>query len=383
MNTPPAPSGSSATAAPAVLPAARLLDPATDLDDWDALAVEGRGGHIFQSRAWAAHRARRSWRPRYMATDDGGRVLALVRSWRGIPGGGGAYLPRGPVPSPGADVAGRLLAATHTLAGEGIDVVAADPEVPADDESYRVRLAAAGFHPIEELQPSRHRLSVALPEGTDETAAFGGIARSTRQRIRAAERAGVIVVRHDARAAGDPGEGFEAPDEPVAATLERFATMLEATGDRRGFRFDRAGFGEWWTAAYAAGHLVALEARHDGAPIAGLLLYRHGERLSTAHSADRAETRREHPGVLHLLRWRALQLALREGRRELDLGGVDVAGARRPPVEGEPTWGLYQHKLAFGARWVEQVGAHELVLRGWRYGVGRLTGRLAGSVGRR
>jgi lipid II:glycine glycyltransferase (peptidoglycan interpeptide bridge formation enzyme) len=128
---------------------------------------------------------------------------------------------------------------------------------------------------------------------------------------------------------------------------------------------------------------VVLEARYDGDPIAGLLLYRHGERLSTAHSADRAETRREHPGALHLLRWRALQLALREGRRELDLGGVDVAGARRPPVEGEPTFGLYQHKLAFGARWVEQAGAREIVLRGWRYGLGRLTGRLAAVADRR
>jgi hypothetical protein len=45
-------------------------------------------------------------------------------------------------------------------------------------------------------------------------------------------------------------------------------------------------------------------------------------------------------------------------------------------------WGLYQHKVSFGARWVEQAGAQELVLRGWRYGLGRLTGRAA-ALGRR
>ena len=190
-------------------------------------------------------------------------------------------------------------------------------------------------------------------------------------------------MRHDRRLVDAPGDGFVGATEEVDVTLGRFATMLEATGDRRGFRFDRAGFLAWWAAAHAAGHLIVLEARHDDEPLAGLLLYRHGDRLSTAHSADRADIRREHPGALHLLRWRAVQLALREGRTELDLGGVDVPGARRPPVEGEPMWGLYQHKLSFGARWIEQVGAQERIVRGWRYGLGRVTGRLAATAGRR
>lgn len=363
-------------------PIARSLDPTAGLGDWDSVAVDAPGGHVFQSRAWATHRARRGWRPRYWALDDGGRVLALVRPWVGLPGGG-AYLPRGPVPSPAADVAGRLLAVADGLASEGVDVLTADPEIPASDEAYRDRLTSAGFHPIEELQPSRHRLALALPGDGDEAQVWSGIGRSTRQRIRGAERAGLRIVRHDRRLLDAPGDGFVAATEGVDVTLGRFAAMLEATGDRRGFRFDRAGFLAWWAAAHAAGHLIVLEARHNDEPLAGLLLYRHGERLSTAHSADRADTRREHPGALHLLRWRAVQLALREGRTELDLGGVDVPGARRPPVEGEPMWGLYQHKLSFGARWIEQAGAQERIVRGWRYGLGRVTGRLAATAGRR
>ena len=90
----------------------------------------------------------------------------------------------------------------------------------------------------------------------------------------------------------------------------------------------------WWVQALAAGHLVYLEAREgsvDGDVLGGLVLYRHGRRLSTAHSADRAERRHDHPGAMHLLRWRAIELALAERRTEMDLGGVDVAGARRPP----------------------------------------------------
>jgi hypothetical protein len=32
----------------------------------------------------------------------------------------------------------------------------------------------------------------------------------------------------------------------------------------------------------------------------------------------------------------------------MDLGGVDVAGARTEPQEGDPLYGLYQHKQSFG-----------------------------------
>ncbi len=140
----------------------------------------------------------------------------------------------------------------------------------------------------------------------------------------------------------------------------------------------------WWRRALAAGHLVYLEVHEgsaDGDVLGGLVLYRHGNRLSTAHSADNAERRRDHPGTMHLLRWRAIQLAVSEGRTEMDLGGVDLPGARRPPTPGEPTFGLYEHKRSFGARWVDLAGARERVARPWRYQAGRVTGRLARVAG--
>ncbi len=83
------------------------------------------------------------------------------------------------------------------------------------------------------------------------------------------------------------------------------------------------------------------------------------------------------PGTIHLLLWRALQLAVREGRTELDLGGVDVAGARHEPRAGEPMFGLYEFKRAFGGRWVELSGAHERVLRPGRRRAGLALQRAA------
>jgi len=367
-----------------------------ELADWDRVAVEAPGGHIYQSRAWADHRATSGWRPRYLATDDGGRVLALERRWPLI-GGGSAYTPRGPAPVDGlggADLAARQIVVAETLAGAGIDVVAADPEVPATDTPFLDAIRAAGFAPIEEIQPSRHRITLPLDD-VDEGLAFGHVAKSTRQRIRSAEASGLRVVRHDVRAeAVGVGDGFARPAEPTRVALDRFYDLLLATGERRQFTFGpRDSFTSWWERAHAAGHLVYLEVCEGeddpdavspaaGGPLAGLILYRHGGRLSTVHSGDRAETRRQHPGALHLARWRAIQLAIREACTEMDLGGADVAGARRRPVEGEPMWGLYQHKLSFGGQWLELAGAHERVIRPRRYAVGRATSRVARLIRR-
>jgi lipid II:glycine glycyltransferase (peptidoglycan interpeptide bridge formation enzyme) len=354
--------------------------------DWDARTVEAAGGHVYQSRAWAEHRRATGWRPRYLVGDDGARTLALTRRWPFV-GGGSAYLPRGPVPQ-GADPAGlgaRLIAIAGALAAEGNDVVAADPEVPDEERAFRTAIEAAVFHPIEEIQPSRHRVSLPLPSAGDEAAVFEGISKSTRQRIRGAEKAGVVVVRHDTAGENDV-EGFVAPVEPADTALDRFYDLLLETGERRDFSFGpRSSFVAWWRAAHAAGHLVYLEARADeptGDPLAGLILYRHGGRLSTVHSGDHASSRTSHPGALHLLRWRAIQLAFREGCAEMDLGGVDVAGSRDEPKEGDPLYGLYQHKRSFGGQWLALTGAHERVYDAPGYQIGRVARRLARLVRR-
>jgi lipid II:glycine glycyltransferase (peptidoglycan interpeptide bridge formation enzyme) len=55
---------------------------------------------------------------------------------------------------------------------------------------------------------------------------------------------------------------------------------------------------------------------------------------------------------------------------------VDLVGARRPPISGEPMYGLYEHKRSFGATWVELTGAHERAIRPRRYALGRALSRV-------
>ena len=357
---------------------------AAELTDWDERTVDVRGGHVYQSRAWAEHRVRAGWQADHLLFDDGFAALVLRRGWPWI-SGWSAYLPRGPVGGgePPGQTAERLGAIVEWLAEREVAVVASDAEIPAAS-GYPARVTELGFHPIEEIQPSRHRISLPLA-GRSEDEVFGSVSKSTRQRIRKAEREVEFVVRHDGRVPpSGVGEGFDKPSEPSQVALDRFYDLLLETGERKHFTFGpREAYLDWWQAALRAGHLIYLEAWSiSGAPAGGLILYRHGERLSTVHSGDSVDERTLAPGAMHLLRWRAIQLALREGRSEMDLGGADVAGARHEPREGDEMWGLYQHKVSFGGQWLELTGAHERVLDANRYRLGRLAARAARLIGR-
>lgn len=355
-----------------------------ELADWDRHTVDPPGGHVYQSRAWAEARGRRGWRPRFVVIDEAHRALVLTRPFP-IIGGASAYVPRGPI----ADVhesdtaiAARTIELAAWLGTQGVDVVATDAELPIELAGVADALRPAGFHRIPEIQPSRHRVSLELLD-RDEARIRAGVSRSTRQRIDAAEATGVSVQRHDTGGWAGDAPLFAAPDRPLDEALDEFATLLERTGDRRGFRFGpRDAFIDWWRTGVAAGHVIHLEARDAGRTLGGLLLYRHGRRLSTVHSADAAGARDTHPGVMHLLRWRAIQLAIREDRDEMDLGGVDVGPDHREPVTGDAMAGLYEHKRSFGATWVEMIGAHERVIRPWRYGLGRLAAKATRVAGR-
>src|SRR5262249_10250399 len=118
----------------------------------------------------------------------------------------------------------------------------------------------------------------------------------------------------------------------------------------------------------------------DGTPLGAASFHRHGDRLSYALSGEDTAARRDHPGATRLLLWRAIRVAMAEGRTRMDLGGVDVRGARRRPQPNEPEHGMLTFKESFGARWIEMTGAHERVVRPARYLAGRVIDRAARLV---
>lgn len=371
---------------------ARLATPA-ELVDWDAHTVASPNGHVYQSLAWGEYRAAHGRPVWHVVFDDGFRMLVVGRD-RPVVGGGWAYATRGPIPDEHAVLtATRAAAAAELLANEGLDSFTVDGETPAGSGLGRF-LEARGFKPVEEVQASRHRMDVNLgpvdSHNSDEKTIFGSFGATTRNNIRQAERHGLRVKRLDAgggRAEYEdesPGilEGVEevglANAEDTERMLRGFYVMLDATAERRGFALaSEDAFLDWSKRALAAGHMFYLQADHDvDGPVAGAVFYRHGHRLTYSLAGDRAELRKAHPGAVRLLVWRGIQVALDERRLSVDLGGIDTEGARERPNKGDPTYGMYQFKESFGARWVDLTGAHQRTMRPIRNLAGRLVGRL-------
>jgi peptidoglycan pentaglycine glycine transferase (the first glycine) len=301
-----------------------------------------------QGTVWADHRRAAGQRPLFVTFSDGRGALVLSRRQRPV----GTFVTSRKGPIHAGDAPEQVAARAHALAvlmrERGGSLLYVDPEIDRSS-AYADAMAGAGFEITDPAEPSVHVMRLPFGAGVTEAALFESFAKSAKQRIRAAEKAGVTV-RDD--------EGGQA--------LGAFAALLAERSDDLGVAL-RPEFGSlpFSGRLIAAGQARLYLAEHDGEMLGGLLVYLQAGTLATIYSADRAELRRAYPGVMHVLRWRAIRDALAMGAPWIDLGGVDLPGHRLPPGPDEPSYGLYEHKRSFGAIWVEREQARRAVLRPW------------------
>jgi len=315
--------------------------------DWDARVVAAPGGHVMQGTAWADHRRSQGADPRFVTFSDGHGVLAVLRHQPLSPGSI-ATVRRGPVHAGGsaADLAAHVRILGAALGDAGARELFVDPELDADP-AYDLAMDALGAKVTEEYQPSIHVMRLPLPAGTTEASIWDAVAKTTRQRVRGAERVGTLVRRDE-----------------TGELLDAFGELLVERADALGIAMrPELGYLGAWRRLLAAGQARLLVAEHDGQLAGGLLIFLQGGMHSTAYSADRASLRRELPGTMHLVRWTAIRDAIAEGATAIELGGVDLPGHREPPGTDDPNHGLYMHKSSFGAHWVVRTPARRLVLR--------------------
>ena len=316
---------------------------------WDASTVAAPGGHVMQGTAWAEHRRSQGGEPRFVEFDDGRAALVILRRSPGLPGAT-ASVRRGPVHAGDGPerLAARSAALVEHLRGMGVRDVFVDPELDADP-AYEAAMDRLGFTVAAEVQPSIHVMRLTFPPGATEESLLATVSKSSRQRVRAAEKAG-ITVRHD----------------PTGERMEDFGELLVERADDLGIAMrPELGYMAAWRRLLSAGQARMLVAEHDGELLGGLLLYLQGGMHSTAYSADRAASRRRFPGTMHLVRWTVIREALAGGVTAVELGGVDLPGHRDPPGRDEPNHGLFEHKRSFGAEWVVRTPAPRIVLRPW------------------
>ena len=230
----------------------------------------------------------------------------------------------------------RLAAPRDRWLGDGAST--SSPPTPRSRPRRRASAALeAGGLPRPSRRSSRRATGSAWPAPAAPMTrrSVRGIAKSTRQRVARRRALGVVVVA-TTRPAGTAATRFEGPDRPPRPRPSATGSRPLLGGPASGAASVRAreAFIDWWRGAQAAGLLVYLEARDDRRGDVSA-----GSSCTATATASRRSTRPtppgvrdSHPGVMHLLRWRAIQLAIREGRTEMDLGGVDVGPDHREPA---------------------------------------------------
>jgi lipid II:glycine glycyltransferase (peptidoglycan interpeptide bridge formation enzyme) len=311
--------------------------------DWDDAAARSPWGHVLQSSVWAAERERQGWHAEYVRLGDP-LPLALVL-WKDAPLGQRiAYVPRGPIVAPG-DGAGllRALERLAEIARERRAVfLKVDPELESAFAGEPLR-ASSFVRSSQDIQPVLATLEIDL--GPDEDALLSGMDKDTRWSVRQGPKRGVSVA--------------EVSDD---AGLRAFYDLYALTGQRADFitrTWDY--YRSVWRALIDARLATLRLAYVDGAPVAGAMTWRCGERVVYQTGATNDAARKTH--AAYTLVWECIIGAKREGAKRFDLGGIPTDVERKD----DPMYGPYLFKRGFGGAVRHWVGAHDAVPRPLAY----------------
>lgn len=310
---------------------------------WDDAAARSPWGHVLQSSVWASERERQGWRAEYVRIGDPLPVALVL--WKDAPLGQRiAYVPRGPIVAPG-DSAGlrRALTRLADIARERRAVfLKVDPELESSFAAEAMRDAGFARSP-QDIQPVLATLELDL--APDEEALLAGMEKDTRWSVRQGPKRGVSV--------------SEVSDD---AGLRAFYDLYALTGRRADFitrtwEYYRA----IWRALIEARLATLRLASVEGAPVAGAMTWRCGERAVYQTGASNDAARKSH--AAYGLLWECIIGAKREGAKRFDLGGIPTDVERKD----DPMYGPYLFKRGFGGVTRHWVGAHDAAPRPLAY----------------
>jgi len=348
-------------------PALPAVSPVHDPAAWDAALLTLPSPHILQSWAWGDTKAQTGWAARRLLWTEDERPVAaaslLVRRLGARLPAAVAYAPRGPLLDwRDVKLAETVLSGLEAEARRaGALFVKVDPEVRSDTAEGRAIMALLdrrGWVAAREQIQFRNTMISDLAPDLDSILAV--MKPKWRYNIRLAERRGVIV------------------RDGSAADLPQFYAMYVETGERDGFLvrpFDY--YRRIWERFLSEGLAHILVAEVEGAPVAGLILFRFGATAWYFYGASTAKERGLMPN--HALQWAAMRWAKDAGCIRYDWWGApDVLD------EADPMWGVYRFKQGFGGEFSPGIGAWDFPTSqtGYRLYTGAMP-RLLGLARRR
>lgn len=327
--------------------------PVIEIDDgeaWNELVLASPRPHLLQSYEWGELKAEFGWKPVRLALEEGGDPRAGAQLLlRRLPGGGFAYVPRGPCLAPQEEGAlAELLPALQERArGEGAIFTRLEPDWEKQEAAFP--LGDYGFAPVRDCIQPRSSIHIDLTRSLEEILA--GMKPKTRYNVRLAARKGVVCIRG----------GVE--------DIPSFYRCLETTGKRDGFPIHTLEYYQRaWQLFAPQGGAILLLARYQGQLLAGLVAFAFGGWAYYLYGASSDRHRNLMPD--HLLQWEAMKWAKEQDCRTYDLWGVPAEAGKEETgdvAERGGLWGVYRFKRGFGGRLVRYAGAYDSVHSPLRY----------------
>ena len=308
---------------------------------WEAF-VDGRpDGGFLQSWRWGALKSRYGWRAIRLGLPRGDGSLAagaqvLIRTRRPWPGGprvGLAYVPRGPLADTGDEAAVVARAAIEVGREHGASFLRIEPPsaVAAD------ALLSRGFRPSGQFVQIPRTAVIDLER--PESDILAGFKPKMRYNIRLAGRRGVEV-----SVAGDD------------ADFEAFVDLMGVTASRERFAIHHPSYYRDVWQTFRPEHGALLIARHQGTPLAALMVVGAGR--TAAYVFGGSSNQYRNLMAPHALQWAAMQWARGHGYTRYDLWGM-----ADPDDPSDAMAGVHRFKLGFNPDLVTYPGAFDLPLQ--------------------
>ena len=322
--------------------------PIVDREAWNRALLGLPTHHVLQSWDWGEVKGRHGWMPlRLLWERDGAPLAAAQVLWRPFPRTpwGVFYAPKGPALDYADDaLLDRVLADLEARSRWRAILFKIDPDVQPD----RVveRLVARGWRASSEQIQFRN--TALLDLDPSEADLLAQMKSKTRYNVRLAGRRGVEV------RAG------------TVQDIPTFYQMYAETGRRDDFAIRTyAYYADVWQTFLQAGMAHMLLAEVEGEVVAGLILFRFGDRAWYMYGASTDRHRDKMPN--YALQWQAIRWCKSAGCTVYDLWGAPDTLDERDRL-----WGVWRFKEGLGAQFTLHIGAYDYPaspLLYWAYSV--------------
>jgi peptidoglycan pentaglycine glycine transferase (the first glycine) len=301
--------------------------------EWDFFLEKHPNAHILQTKLWGEFKADFGWKPVYIQSNDSGAQILFRKLPFGFSLG---YIPKGPVGPFNKELFNEVIQQCNHERAIGLYLEPDswekefDPKVLLDLEFEKSKIS---------IQPIR-TIFINL-EGKEEDL-LERMRQKTRYNIRLAQKKGITV--------------------ETSEDIELFVRLIKQTSVRDQFNVHDPGY---YRAVFKKFSKVnqckLLIAKYNNHPIAGLMLFYHGNRAWYFYGASSDEERNRMPA--YLLQWEAMLFAARNGCTEYDLWGVPDHDEDFLELNftsrDDGLWGVYRFKRGFGGKVVRSAGVFE------------------------